>query len=101
MRTLDAIERDLRAAYDVQDPLVAQLNEAVRGAREGKPPLSASEYDDLKHRVDSARGRVQALINERKRTRAANRAGSTTEEIDKAIELLKRSGFVVVHGKAE
>jgi wobble nucleotide-excising tRNase len=101
MRTLEVIERDLRAAYDVQDPLVAQLNDAVRGVREGQPPLSAEDYDHLKGRVDSARSRVQALMNERKRTRAALRAGSTTEEIDKAIELLKRSGFVVVHGKAE
>lgn len=101
MRKLEVIERDLRVAYDVQDPLVTQLNEAVRGVREGKPPLSAHDFEALKARVDEARAQVQTLLHERKRTRAASRSGSTTEEIDKAIELLKRSGFVVVHGKAE
>jgi hypothetical protein len=101
MRTLDVIERELRAAYDVQDPLVAQFNEVVRAAREGKPPIDAAKFDEMKAQVDAARAQVQALLKERRRTRAAKFAGSTTEEIEKAIVLLKNCGFVVVHGKAE
>jgi hypothetical protein len=101
MRTLDVIEHELKAAFAVQDPLVTQLNDAVRASHQGRPPLSTSEYDALKARVDEARGAVQKLIQERKRTRAAVRGGSTPEQIAGAIELLKRSGFVVVHGRAE
>jgi hypothetical protein len=101
MRSLDVIERELRAAYDVQDPLVAQFNDALRGAREGKPLLEAAEFDEMKARVDASRAQVQTLLKERRRTRAAKFAGSTTEEIEKAIVLLKNCGFVVVHGKAE
>ncbi|HDR9165929.1 TPA: hypothetical protein QDB28_006410 [Burkholderia vietnamiensis] len=94
MREIQHIEADLKAAFGIQDPLIAEFNTRLK-------TLSSGEYDTLKARVDEARKNVQRLIKERNRTRAALRAASTPDAIQAAIDLLKRGGFTVVDGRAE